>query len=35
MLLRDHASDVSLLVDGIEGWQSCGLPLETPLLASK
>jgi rhodanese-related sulfurtransferase len=35
MLLRDHASDVGILIDGIEGWQGCGLPLETPLLASK
>ena len=35
MLLRDHASDVGILIDGIEGWQACGLPLETPLLASK
>ena len=30
MLLRDHASDIGILIDGIEGWQACGLPLETP-----
>jgi rhodanese-related sulfurtransferase len=35
LLLRDHASDVAILIDGIEGWQTCGLPLETQLLASK
>ena len=35
MLLRDHASDVGILIDGIEGWQACGLPLEMPLLTSK
>jgi rhodanese-related sulfurtransferase len=35
MLLRDHASDVGILIDGIEGWRAAGLPLEMPLLASK
>jgi rhodanese-related sulfurtransferase len=35
MLLRDHASDLGILIDGIEGGQAWGLPLETPLLASK
>jgi rhodanese-related sulfurtransferase len=30
MLLRDYASDVGILIDGIEGWQACGLPLEMP-----
>lgn len=35
MLLRDHASDVGILIDGILGWQACGLALETPVLASK
>ena len=35
ILLRDHASDVAILIDGIEGWQACGLPLETPFLDSK
>jgi rhodanese-related sulfurtransferase len=35
LLIRDYASDVGILIDGIEGWQACGLPLETPLLASK
>jgi hydroxyacylglutathione hydrolase len=35
MLLRDHAVDIGILIDGIEGWQASGLPLETPLLASK
>jgi len=32
MLLRDHASEVGILIDGIEGWRACGLPLETPYL---
>lgn len=35
MLLRDHASEVGILIDGIEGWQACGLPLEMPLPAAK
>jgi rhodanese-related sulfurtransferase len=35
MLLRDHAVDIGILIDGIEGWQASGLPLEMPLLASK
>jgi rhodanese-related sulfurtransferase len=30
MLLRDHASDVAIMVDGIEGWQASGLPVEAP-----
>jgi rhodanese-related sulfurtransferase len=35
MLLRDHASDVGILIDGIEGWQASGLPLVTTFLDSK
>ena len=35
MLLRDYATDIGILIDGIEGWQASGLPLEVPLLASK
>ncbi len=35
LLLRDKALDVGIVIDGIEGWQARGLPLETPLLASK
>ena len=35
LLLREQASEVGILIDGIEGWQACGLPLERPLLASK
>jgi rhodanese-related sulfurtransferase len=30
MLLRDHASDIGILIDGIEEWQASGLPFETP-----
>jgi rhodanese-related sulfurtransferase len=37
ILLRDHAAkgsvmEISIMVDGIEGWHASGLPLETPLL---
>jgi rhodanese-related sulfurtransferase len=35
MLLRDYATDIGILIDGIEGWQAHGLPLETPLCASE
>jgi rhodanese-related sulfurtransferase len=35
LLLREHASDVGILIDGIEGWQASGLPLETPFTESK
>ena len=35
MLLQEHDSDIGILIDGIEGWLACGLPFETPLLASK
>ena len=35
MLLRDYVTDIGILIDGIEGWQASGLPLEMPVLASK
>ncbi len=35
MLLREYATDVGILIDGIEGWQASGLTLEMPVLASK
>jgi rhodanese-related sulfurtransferase len=35
LLLRDYATDIGILIDGIEGWQAHGLPLEMPSLASK
>jgi rhodanese-related sulfurtransferase len=31
LLLRDHASDIGILIDGIEGLQACALSFETPL----
>jgi rhodanese-related sulfurtransferase len=30
LLLRDSAVDVGILIDGVEGWSACGLPLEIP-----
>jgi rhodanese-related sulfurtransferase len=30
ILLREGASDIGILIDGIEGWLASGLPLETP-----
>jgi rhodanese-related sulfurtransferase len=30
MLLRGNATDVGILIDGIEGLQACGQPLATP-----
>jgi rhodanese-related sulfurtransferase len=35
LLLREQALDIGILIDGIEGWQASGLPLETPLLDPK
>jgi rhodanese-related sulfurtransferase len=29
LLLRDSAVDVGILIDGVEGWSACGLPLES------
>jgi rhodanese-related sulfurtransferase len=29
ILLRASSVDVGILIDGIEGWQACGLPLDT------
>ena len=29
MLLRDNPGDIGILIDGIQGWQAYGLPLET------
>ena len=29
ILLRESASNVDILIDGVEGWLACGLPLET------
>ena len=26
MLLREYATDIGILIDGIEGWQASGLP---------
>jgi rhodanese-related sulfurtransferase len=31
ILLRDHASDIGILIDGIEEWQASGLSFEMPL----
>jgi len=30
ILLRESAGDIGILIDGVEGWLACGLPLETP-----
>ena len=30
ILLRDHAGDIGILIDGVEGWSTAGLPLEMP-----
>lgn len=30
LLLRKSAADIGILIDGIEGWSECGLPLELP-----
>jgi rhodanese-related sulfurtransferase len=35
LLLRNHASDIGILIDGIEGLQACGLPCETPVLPQR
>ena len=29
MLLRGNAANVGILIDGVEGWSACGLPLES------
>ena len=29
ILLRESAGNVDILIDGVEGWLACGLPLET------
>ena len=29
MLLRENAANVGILIDGVEGWSACGLPLES------
>jgi rhodanese-related sulfurtransferase len=31
LLLRNHVSDIGILIDGTEGCQACGLSFETPL----
>ena len=28
MLMRENAGNIGILIDGIEGWTACGLPLE-------
>lgn len=30
ILLRESDGDVDILIDGVEGWLGCGLPLEAP-----
>jgi rhodanese-related sulfurtransferase len=35
ILLRDNDCEISILVDGIEGWSALGLPLEVPQPSSK
>jgi len=29
MLMRDNAGNIGILIDGVEGWTACGLPLES------
>jgi rhodanese-related sulfurtransferase len=35
ILLRDGGGEISILVDGIEGWSALGLPLEVPQRGSE
>ncbi|HEX3472244.1 MAG TPA: rhodanese-like domain-containing protein [Silvibacterium sp.] len=30
ILLRDHAGDIGILTGGVQEWQACSIPLETP-----
>jgi rhodanese-related sulfurtransferase len=30
MLLREHAGDIGILTGGLQEWQACSVPLETP-----
>jgi rhodanese-related sulfurtransferase len=35
LLLRQGASNIGILIDGVEGWSACGLPLESSPTTSK